>query len=398
MLQFQPDEVEALEGLGVLLFQLGLFDEARALFVQGLAIMPDSARLHSNLGEVYRVLGRPDDAAGELEKSLAIDPGSAQSWNVLGHLAQDQERYFDAVAAYREVIGIWPQFVPGHINLGIVLLALHRRAEAAEALRAGLRIDPDNHLALTKLGQALWEMRDPDLVDEAETHCRRALALEPQAPEVLESLGQVLRLKGRPSECLSITSRGWNWPPAAFPSGYRWPNCFWEPVVTVTRYGSPRRPERSIPKTHGCTPNSATYRLPASDLKMQPDTTGQPWRRSLLGRGSPRTRSRTARAGIVGSSRGVLPSGDSHRPYSHHALGCVARLQVERGDGDESCQTARRVLALRPNVADAYWRLASNLKGTLPDRDIEAMQGLLKHKYVSHSLKAGLHFAPGSGL
>ena len=74
----------------------------------------------------------------------------------------------------------------------------------------------------------------------------------------------------------------------------------------------------------------------------------------------------------------------------------LARLQAERGDRDESCQTARRVLAIRPKVADAYWRLAMNLKGALPDCDIEAMQGLLEHKYVSHSLRAGLHFALGA--
>ena len=37
-----------------------------------------------------------------------------------------------------------------------------------------------------------------------------------------------------------------------------------------------------------------------------------------------------------------------------------------------------------------------NLKGALPDCDIEAMQGLLEHKYVSHSLRAGLHFALGA--
>ena len=53
------------------------------------------------------------------------------------------------------------------------------------------------------------------------------------------------------------------------------------------------------------------------------------------------------------------------------------------------------ILALCPNVADAYWRLAMNLKGALPDRDIQAMQRLVEHKYVSHSLRAGLHFALG---
>ncbi len=134
VLRVQPYQVEALEGLGVLTFHLGRSEEARALFAQGVAIVPDSARLHANLGEVLRILGRPDEAAGEVQRALVLDPGLAQSWNVLGHLAHDQKRYDDAVTAYREAIRLRPQFVPGHINLGTVLLALHRRGEAAEAL------------------------------------------------------------------------------------------------------------------------------------------------------------------------------------------------------------------------------------------------------------------------
>ena len=56
------------------------------------------------------------------------------------------------MTAYREAIRRCPEFVPGHINLGTVLLALRRRAEAAEAPCAALRIEPNNRLGPHEAG------------------------------------------------------------------------------------------------------------------------------------------------------------------------------------------------------------------------------------------------------
>ena len=47
---------------------------------------------------------------------------------------------------------------------------------------------------------------------------------------------------------------------------------------------------------------------------------------------------------------------------------------------------------MRPKLADAYWRLALNLKGRLPEADVQAIEGLLDHKYLSPAVRAGLHF------
>ncbi len=397
VLRVQPYQVEALEGLGVLTFHLGRSEEARALFAQGVAIVPDSARLHANLGEVLRILGRPDEAAGEVQRALVLDPGSTQSWNVLGHLAHDQKRYDDAVTAYREAIRLRPQFVPGHINLGTVLLALHRRGEAAEALRAALRIEPDNLMALTKLGQALWELRDPDLVDEAETHCRHALAQAPRVPEVLENLGQVLRLKGRLGEALECYKQGLDLAPRSVSIRL----SMGELLLGSGRYDDALR----VCKEAGAIdPNDARLHAQLGSLSFA---------RQRFGDAAAHYREAVALDATLAEAHHGLglalheqelldEAEDSYReairidPTLPPPWVALARLQAERGDRDESCQTARRLLALRPNVADAYWRLAMNLKGALPDCDIEAMQGLLEHKYVSHSLRAGLHFALGA--
>jgi tetratricopeptide (TPR) repeat protein len=396
VLRAHSDDVDALEGLGVLMFHRGRLDESRALFERGLAIVPDAARLRGNLAEVLRLLGRPDAAEGEIRRALALDAGSAQSWNVLGHLARDGGRHDDAVEAYREAIRRGPRFVPGYINAGTVLLALRRRAEAAEVLRAALQIEPDNLLALTTLGRTLWELMDPDLVDEAETHCRRALALAPQAPEVLTNLGQVLRLKGRFGEAIECYKRGLELAPDSVSIRI----SMGELLVGTGRYDDAIRVFKDVARL---APNDARLHTQLGSLAF--------------------VRQRFSEAAALNRAALAL---DPNLAEAHHGLGlalheqgswdeaersyreavradptlcaagiALARLQAERGDREESCRTARGILALHPNVTDVYVRLATNLKGALPDRDIQAMQRLAEHRYVSHSVRAALHFSLG---
>ena len=237
VLRVQPDEVGSAGRARGLVTSSGTPGRSRGPLCAGLAIVPDSARLHANLGEVFAFFGRPDEAAGEMQRALALDPGSAQSWNVLGHLAHDRKRHDDAVAAYREAIRLSPRFVPGHINLGIALLALHQPPRPPRRC-AALRIEPDNLLALTKLGQALWELRDPDLVDEAETHCRRALSRGTAASRGTREPRPGASPPGAVPRGARLLRAGVGAGPcAALRSGSQWASCSWDAGVTMTRYG-----------------------------------------------------------------------------------------------------------------------------------------------------------------
>ena len=54
-----PNAVEALEGLGVVLYQLGRMEEATALFARGVATHPEVASLHAKLGGRPRISPTP---------------------------------------------------------------------------------------------------------------------------------------------------------------------------------------------------------------------------------------------------------------------------------------------------------------------------------------------------
>jgi tetratricopeptide (TPR) repeat protein len=70
----------------------------------------------------------------------------------------------------------------------------------------------------------------------------------------------------------------------------------------------------------------------------------------------------------------------------------LARLHAERGDLEQSCESARSAIAANPEQAEAYWRLAINLKGNVPDSELEAMRKLLQTKYLPAPSRAMLLF------
>ena len=207
VLRDEPETALALEGLGVLVFQQGRAAEAAELFGRGAALCPLSARFHANLGEALRSTDRPDQALPHLRRATELDPTLPHAWNSLALLAYSQSRFAESEASCREAIRLSPSLTAAYINLGNALSALERPADAAEALRAGLRIEPHNPLTLMNLAWALCELNDPALLSEAESFCRRAVALAPQVPTGQTILGNILRLSGRHDEARACFAR-----------------------------------------------------------------------------------------------------------------------------------------------------------------------------------------------
>jgi len=399
VLQARPDAVRSLEGLGVLVFQQGRAEEAAALFARGVGVRPDSARLHANLGEALRILGRLDEALDHLRKALALDAGFAQAWNSLGLLAYDQRRFAEAESACREAIRLNPRFAAAYINLGNAVQALHRPVEAVEAMRTALRIEPDNSLGLTNLGQVLSELGDPDLLDEAEALCRRAEALAPQLPQAPENLGNVLRLQGRLEEALACYKRSLERDPRrAMPRHY-----IGQLLQERGRYDEAARLYEAA---RAIEPSEARFLTDLGGLsaaREQHDQAAEHYRLAVaLHPGCAEAHHGLGLALLdqiqLGEAEACFREALRIDPSLAASWVALARLQSERGDFDLSCQSARSALAVLPKLADAYWRLALNLKGRLPEAEVQAIEGLLDHKYLSPVVRAGLHFGLGAVL
>jgi tetratricopeptide (TPR) repeat protein len=171
------NRISALTNLAHAQAELGQYSRAAASLGTALELAQASgdrrraAAIDAALGNVYIALGPPETAERHLRNALLIsrsipDPAlTAQALNDLGNLLNAQHQYAEALAAYRESIGLAD-------NPSLSLLSARSRINAATALReegqprealamldaalAGLRkLAPSHEVAFTLVSAAL---------------------------------------------------------------------------------------------------------------------------------------------------------------------------------------------------------------------------------------------------
>ena len=203
VLEVQPDHLETLGNLGLLLRSRGdleldrvarlqAYAEAERFYRRVLELQPDQLETLNNLGALLQ-------SRGDLQ------PGQA------GRLAA----YAEAEGFYHHVLERQPNHVSVLCNLGALLMnrgdlepdrakRLQAYAEAERCYRRVLELQPDHLETLCNRGILLWTFSD--LVDNraerlaacgaAEQIFRRVLELQPDQPETLNNLAGVLQLRG----------------------------------------------------------------------------------------------------------------------------------------------------------------------------------------------------------
>jgi tetratricopeptide (TPR) repeat protein len=76
----------------------------------------------------------------------------------------------------------------------------------------------------------------------------------------------------------------------------------------------------------------------------------------------------------------------------------LSQVQAERGEIEQSCESARSALVLSPTLAEAHWRLAITLRGGLPDAEVEAIERLIGDPSLPAGAIAYLHFGVAAVL
>ena len=178
------------------LYQAGELDAARRLAERMLARNPTDAFALHVLGLLQFGSSDATAAAASLQRSLQIKP-DASVYSDLGVMLRAQRRYAEAEAAYRRALELDPSLVPALGNLGNVLLDQHRLEAAELVLTEAVSRAPDQPWLLRNLALSLLAR---GAADRAEAFLRQALAIAPQDAEVHETLGALLGQNGRPIE------------------------------------------------------------------------------------------------------------------------------------------------------------------------------------------------------
>ena len=111
-----------------------------------------------------------------LERTVQQSPDSPYVNGAVGYVYFQQDRYDDALKFELRAVEDDPHVWTSWMNLGAIYNAQQRWAQAQEACRRGLAINPDNAMLLNQAGLALWLGGRPE---EGLASWRRSVQLDP---------------------------------------------------------------------------------------------------------------------------------------------------------------------------------------------------------------------------
>jgi tetratricopeptide (TPR) repeat protein len=192
VLDFNPNQFDALHYLGVALAQSGRYQEALAPLAKALQIQSgngvvhnhygnalaglsryveaiesykramqcnaDLADCHYNCGVAWMALDRQDLALACYSQAIALSPFYAQAHNNRGSILADRGETAEALLAYQRAIDARPLFADPLINRSNLLRRLHRYEEAAESAERAVQCAPNSADAYNARGTALADM------------------------------------------------------------------------------------------------------------------------------------------------------------------------------------------------------------------------------------------------
>lgn len=165
-LKINPNYTEAALNLAVTYNDLGRYDEAKRIYRAALSRGEESpgqldpfvkgkiANLHAEVAQAYVDAGMPGDALHELRKAILLCPTFADLRVRLANLYRQIGDMDAARFELEEAVAAKPEYVPAHVALGVVLLALNRKDDALARWRAAIEVDPDNKAAAMYLRMA----------------------------------------------------------------------------------------------------------------------------------------------------------------------------------------------------------------------------------------------------
>ncbi|MCW5315422.1 tetratricopeptide repeat protein [Nostoc sp. KVJ3] len=230
ILKQQPENIEALYGLGMLAQQIGKLQEAEKFLTTAVHIQPDCVKAWFSLGNLYQAQIQLPEAEKAYQQALSLQPNAVPIYNNLGYTLQQQGKFDEAVAYYQKGLELQPNCAEAEVNLGNTLnaqkkLSLEQQADYAKLnnqlglarqkagdiqtalayYRQAIALQPDSLEVYYNLGSALQEQEQ---LEEAIAVYHQALKLNPQNWEIYTRLGRIYQAQNQITEAISVYRQG----------------------------------------------------------------------------------------------------------------------------------------------------------------------------------------------
>jgi tetratricopeptide (TPR) repeat protein len=138
--------------------------------------IPDAALRQYQQAQKDLQKRNPEAAARRLENAVEIAPQFAMAWNELGTIAYQTRKFDRAEECFRQSLQQDPRAFEPLVNLGGVLVTLHKLDEAADLNLQAVLTRPNDALANSQLGLTYFELARMDL---AQKYFERARQIDP---------------------------------------------------------------------------------------------------------------------------------------------------------------------------------------------------------------------------
>jgi tetratricopeptide (TPR) repeat protein len=108
VLKLDPDNLDALRGIGDIDYDKQHYDEAIAAYEHYLKKKPDDPEVRTDLGTMYLYTGNADQAVVQYKKAIAAKPGFFQAYYNMGIAFAQENKPDDAAATLKQAIAFAP--------------------------------------------------------------------------------------------------------------------------------------------------------------------------------------------------------------------------------------------------------------------------------------------------
>ena len=382
----------AMHLLGVLHHQKGEHARAVELISQAVALRPNVPAFHANLAEAYRASGQLERAVGCCRAALQLWADYPEALCNLGVALQGLGRAAEAIEPLRRALELRPDFATAQNNLGIALRDLGQRDEALVAFRRAVELEPAFAPARTNLGQMLL---DRGQAEEALPHCQEAVRLAPDLPALHHNLGNVLRGMDKLVEARAAYLEALRLDPKlALAQAHL--------GLILQKEGQLDNALVWLKQAVELEPANATfweYLAELQDEREEPSESIPCWERVLALATEERPGPHLSLGWALQEEGRLTEAGEHYRtamalnPELAGAQLNLGGLHEELGQMAEAETAFRTALRLQPNYAAAHSRLATLLRGKLPDADLAAMEQRLADPKLEQGPRGRLLFA-----
>lgn len=391
VLASEPENPAALHWLGLLHNQQGEPARAVELLSRAVALRPSVPAFHLNLAEAYRNLGDLKRALGSARLALQIAPEFPEALCTYGLVLHAMGRSEEALEHLRRALEARPDFGLVHSNLGLLLRELGRPEEALEHLRRAVELAPDLAPARSTLAQALLERGRPA---EAAEQAREAVRLQPDLPQMHHVLGMALAALERPVEARAAFLEAARLAPEI-------PSAHVQIGLSLGREGQLNEAVPWLKQAAALAPENPAGWAHLAELHMEREEFEEAvpcWERLLALTPEDRIGPLLSLGWALQQCGRLAEAGEKYRAAAAINPGAAAvqmhlgGYHEDLGELAEAESAFRAAIAIQPGVPMPHARLATLLRGKLPEADLAAVEARLSDPGLPPHPRARLLF------